>query len=58
MKLKKLPNTILIVITMLITFFIACIDNINSLGGFVIITILLLIVLFNTIILIKYGRND
>lgn len=58
MKLKKIPNNILIVITFLIITFISCINEINNLTGYIIYGLLIVILLLNTTILIKYGRND
>lgn len=58
MKLKKIPNNILIVITFLIITFISCINEINNLTGYIIYGVLIVILLLNTMILIKYGRND
>ncbi len=58
MKLKKIPNNILIVITFLIITFISCINEINNLTGYIIYGLLIVILLLNTMILIKYGRND
>lgn len=58
MRLKKTPYNILLVITFLIITFIGCINDINNLNGYIIYGLLIVILLLNTTILIKYGRND
>ncbi len=58
MKLKKKVNNAILIITFLLITFIGCINDIKSSVGYLIYGLIITIIVLNTIILYKYGRED